>query len=48
MSIFQYLGFFLLGAVIIGAIAYLLGAPPLWIGIGAAIIMGIGVYTGRE
>ena len=26
--------------------AYMLGAPPVWIGIGAIILIGIGIMTG--
>ena len=26
--------------------AYLLGAPPLWIGVGVIILVGIGILTG--
>lgn len=26
--------------------AYLFGAPPLWIGVGAIVLIGIGILTG--
>lgn len=26
--------------------AYLLGAPPLWIGVGVLILLGIGIFSG--
>jgi hypothetical protein len=28
--------------------AYLLGAPPLWIGVGALILVGIGIASGAN
>ncbi len=48
MSAFTYIGLFLLVAIILGGLAYFLGAPPLWIGIGVALIVGVGIFTGRD
>ncbi len=28
--------------------AYLVGAPPLWIGVGAIVLIGIGILTGTS
>jgi hypothetical protein len=43
-------GLYLLGFIIViaglawGAVA--LGVPPLWIGIGAVVLLGIGIFSG--
>lgn len=47
MSSFAYyvIGF----VIVIGGLAYgafLLGAPPVWIGVGAVVLLGIGIVTG--
>jgi len=48
MSFVKYFSYFLIAASVISVIAYLLGAPLMWIGIGAVIILGLGIFTGRE
>lgn len=41
---------YLIGTLlVVGAMAYgafLLGVPPVWIGIGAAVLVGLGILTG--
>lgn len=37
---------FLIFTVGLAIAAYLLGAPPLWIGVGIIILIGIGILTG--
>jgi hypothetical protein len=43
-------GMYLLGFIILiiglAVAAYLLGAPPLWIGIGVIVLIGIGILSG--
>ena len=43
-------GIYLIGFIvfIIGVAfgAYLLGAPPMWIGVGVIVLIGIGILTG--
>jgi hypothetical protein len=43
-------GLYVIGyIVLIGGLAYgafLLGAPPIWIGVGVVILLGIGIITG--
>ncbi|KCZ54092.1 hypothetical protein HY29_03195 [Hyphomonas beringensis] len=43
-------GLYIIGFIIlIGGLAYaafLLGAPPVWIGVGAIVLIGIGIITG--
>lgn len=38
-------GLFVIGLVVA---AYLLGAPPMWIGVGALILLGLGIATGAN
>ena len=37
---------FLIFTVGVAIAAYLLGAPPMWIGVGIIILIGIGILTG--
>ena len=43
-------GIYLIGFIIfivgLAVAAYLLGAPPMWIGVGVIILIGIGILTG--
>lgn len=43
-------GIYIIGFVVFAAgvaiAAYLLGAPPLWIGVGLIILLGIGILSG--
>lgn len=43
-------GIYIIGFIILtaglGLAAYLLGAPPLWIGVGVIVMMGLGVLMG--
>jgi hypothetical protein len=43
-------GLYVIGyIVLIGGLAYgayLLGAPPVWIGVGVVVLLGIGIITG--
>ena len=43
-------GIYIIGFIILtgglGLAAYLLGAPPLWIGVGVIVMMGIGILMG--
>lgn len=46
MTSFQtYLLGFIIVVVGLAAAAYLLGAPPVWIVIGAVVLLGIGILT---
>ena len=46
MSSFQtYLVGFIILVVGLGIAAYLLGAPPMWIGVGVIVALGIGIIT---
>lgn len=46
MSSFQtYLLGFIILVVGLGIAAYLLGAPPIWIAVGAIVLIGIGIIT---
>lgn len=47
MSTFNlYLIGFLLFTAGLAIAAYLLGAPPVWIGVGAIVLIGLGILTG--
>lgn len=37
---------FLIFVIGLAIAAYLLGAPPLWIGVGVVILIGLGILTG--
>lgn len=37
---------FLIFTVGLAAAAYLLGAPPVWIGVGVVVLLGMGILTG--
>ena len=43
-------GIYLIGFIIfivgLAIAAYLLGAPPMWIGVGVIVLIGIGILTG--
>jgi hypothetical protein len=46
MSSFQiYLVGFIVLVIGLGAAAYLLGAPPVWIAVGVVILLGIGIMA---
>jgi hypothetical protein len=46
MSSFQtYLFGFIVLIIGLGAAAYLLGVPPVWIAVGIVILIGIGIIT---
>lgn len=46
MSSFQtYLVGFIILVVGLGIAAYLLNAPPMWIGVGVIVALGIGIIT---
>jgi len=49
MSSFStYLIGFIVLIIGLAVAAYLLGAPPLWIGVGAIVLIGIGILTGTS
>ena len=49
MSSFStYLIGFIVLIIGLSVAAYLLGAPPLWIGVGAIVLIGIGILSGTS
>jgi len=49
MSSFStYLIGFIVLIIGLSVAAYLLGAPPLWIGVGAVVLIGIGILSGTS
>lgn len=49
MSSFStYLVGFIVLIIGLAVAAYLVGAPPLWIGVGAIIMIGLGILTGTS
>jgi len=49
MSSFStYLIGFIVLIIGLAVAAYLVGAPPLWIGVGAIVLIGIGILTGTS